>query len=86
MGSYILHHISVPSPVSFFVFLAKQKKIKKGKKSFTKAKEYGKLSEHSREEERGFRKRWKKILTKVKKECKIRKSAKERPIREIIEN
>ena len=24
--------------------------------------------------------------TKVKKECKIRKSAKERPIREIIEN
>ena len=50
------------------------------------AKEYGKLSEHSREEERGFRKRWKKILTKVKKECKIRKSAKERPIREIIEN
>ena len=28
----------------------------------------------------------KKILTKVKKECKIEKSAKERPIREIIEN
>lgn len=25
-------------------------------------------------------------MTKVKKECKIRKSAKERPIREIIEN
>ena len=26
------------------------------------------------------------VLTKVKKECKIEKSAKERPIREIIEN
>lgn len=72
--------------IGLFCLAKKTKKDKKGKKSFTKAKEYGKLSEHSREEERGFRKRWKKILTKVKKECKIRKSAKERPIREIIEN
>ena len=47
---------------------------------------YTHLDVYKRQEERGFRKRWKKILTKVKKECKIRKSAKERPIREIIEN
>ena len=42
---------------SFFYFAKKQKKIKKVKKGFTKEEEYGKLSEHSREEERGFRKR-----------------------------